>query len=86
MTAFALGLLIDRQTKLGNGQVLNWSTKIKDVIPGWDLMDKEAAEKITLEDLLGKSNFILLLVAENRAVHRGGIPAHNFAITYVVTI
>lgn len=51
----AVGLLIKRQTPLSNGLRLDWSTKIKDIIPEWRLMDRDATENANLIDLLSES-------------------------------
>ncbi|ORY32151.1 beta-lactamase/transpeptidase-like protein [Naematelia encephala] len=50
-TMLSVGLLIRNGTKLASGQNLDWSTKIKDVIPEWKLMDEYASDHTDLIDL-----------------------------------
>jgi hypothetical protein len=49
--ALSLGTLIENGTQLKNGDTLKWTTRIKDVLPEWKLMDTYAEEHLTLEDL-----------------------------------
>jgi CubicO group peptidase (beta-lactamase class C family) len=51
-TAVAVGLLIENGTVLENGQTLDWETKVKDAIPGWQLMDQYASDHVNVVDLL----------------------------------
>ncbi len=44
--------MIENQTKLANGEFLNWDTKVKDVLPGWKLQDEYASDHADLVDLL----------------------------------
>lgn len=55
LVALSLGLLIERETKLSNGEKLSWNTKINDVLPEWKLMDGYATEHADIEDLLSAS-------------------------------
>ncbi|ODO04797.1 hypothetical protein I350_05407 [Cryptococcus amylolentus CBS 6273] len=52
--AISIGLLIEDKTYLPNGELLDWSTKIKDILPGWGLMDDYASTHADLIDLLTK--------------------------------
>lgn len=41
-------------TPLPSGvEVFNWETKIKDILPGWALLDTWATEKANIRDILG---------------------------------
>ncbi|KAL7421507.1 hypothetical protein Q5752_003276 [Cryptotrichosporon argae] len=51
-TALAIGLLVTNGTQLPGGGTLDWSTKVKDVLPDWQLMDTVASEHVDLTDLL----------------------------------
>lgn len=50
----ALGLLIERRVRIRTGEILTWSTKIKDIFPEgeWQLQDNYAADHADLTDLL----------------------------------
>ncbi len=49
-----MGLLIDSNTKTPDGEELRWDTRVKDVLPDWQLMDKNTEANATIEDLLGE--------------------------------
>ena len=66
--AFAIGILIERKTELPNGATLDWSTKIKDILPEWKLMDDYASEHTNVMDLL---------------LQRTGLPSHGRTSRYV---
>ncbi|OCF32472.1 hypothetical protein I316_05899 [Kwoniella heveanensis BCC8398] len=71
-TAISVGLLIENHTILPplNGEasskarVLEWTTKIKDILPEWELVDEFASEHTNLIDL---------------ASMRSGLPRHDAA-------
>jgi len=50
--AIAIGTLIEKKTKLGKGGKLDWSTKIKDIIHEWKLMNDYASEHADIIDML----------------------------------
>ena len=52
--AIAIGILIDDDTILPNGRRLEWKTKIKDILPEWQLMSADATDHADLIDLLGE--------------------------------
>lgn len=47
--AYAVGLLVHNQSNS-----LEWSTKMKDIVPEWELMDSVASEQADLVDLLSE--------------------------------
>lgn len=51
-TTLAVGMLIENDTVLPNGEKLDWSTKIKDILPDWKLMDEYASEHTDVIDLM----------------------------------
>lgn len=51
----AIDILLDNATLLPNGDVLGIDTKVKDVVPGWKLMDPYMSEHVDLLDLLCES-------------------------------
>ncbi len=51
----SVGLLIDENVTLPNGQPLDWSTKAKDIFPDWQLEEPYASEHVDVIDLLCKS-------------------------------
>jgi hypothetical protein len=53
-TAVAVGLLIENHTRLPNGELLAWDTKVKDVLPEWQLMDEYASDHVDVVDLLSE--------------------------------
>ena len=63
--AFSVGLLISNETLAKErGQEIKWSTKIRDLIPEWGLMDEHMDRGVTLQDMLS---------------HRTGMPRHDFS-------
>ncbi|WVQ74432.1 hypothetical protein IAR50_004033 [Cryptococcus sp. DSM 104548] len=62
--AISVGLLIEDKAILPNGELLDWSTKISHILPGWKLMDKYASSHADLIDLLSM---------------RSGLPRHDAA-------
>ncbi|ORY35068.1 beta-lactamase/transpeptidase-like protein [Naematelia encephala] len=60
----AIGMLINNGTALPSGEELDWSTKIKDIMPEWKLMDEYASDHTDLIDLMNM---------------RSGLPRHDFA-------
>ncbi|OCF56140.1 hypothetical protein L486_06081 [Kwoniella mangroviensis CBS 10435] len=60
--ALSVGLLMNNDTLLPDGDKLRWSTKIKDVLPEWKLMDDYASDHVDLVDL---------------ASMRSGLPRHD---------
>lgn len=63
--AVSVGLLISNKTLAQErGQELKWSTKVRDVIPEWRLMDEDMDRGTTFQDMLS---------------HRTGMPRHDFS-------
>jgi hypothetical protein len=52
--------LVENDTVLDNGELFDYSTVIKDIIPTWDLQDAYAAEHVDVLDLLSKYSIIPL--------------------------
>ncbi|KAI9633339.1 beta-lactamase/transpeptidase-like protein [Dioszegia hungarica] len=65
-TAVALSLMIEDGTKLPNGQLLEVTSSMKDVVPGWAMENATAGNEITLRDVMSM---------------RSGLPQHILAIT-----
>jgi hypothetical protein len=40
--------------RLPNGELLAWDTKVKDVLPEWQLMDEYASDHVDVVDLLSE--------------------------------
>ncbi|KAF7312569.1 F-box domain-containing protein [Mycena indigotica] len=65
MLAMSVGLLIKNESlAAARGQRLRWDTKIKDVLPEWQLMDEGVSERVTIQDMLS---------------HRTGLPRHDYS-------
>ncbi|KAF8875597.1 hypothetical protein CPB84DRAFT_1752637 [Gymnopilus junonius] len=63
--AFSVGLLISNKTLAEErGNEIKWSTKIRDLIPEWGLMDEDMDRAVTLQDMVS---------------HRTGMPRHDFS-------
>jgi len=63
--AFSVGLLISNKTLAEQrGKEIRWSTKIRELIPQWGLMEEEMDRGVTLQDMLS---------------HRTGIPRHDYS-------
>lgn len=63
--AISVGLLVSNKTLAEErGQEIKWSTKARDLIPEWGLMDEEMNRGVTLQDMLS---------------HRTGMPRHDFS-------
>ena len=61
----SVGLLISNKTLAEErGEEIKWSTKIRDLIPEWGLMDEEMDRGVSLQDMLS---------------HRTGMPRHDFS-------
>ncbi|KAJ9118534.1 hypothetical protein QFC22_003753 [Naganishia vaughanmartiniae] len=70
--ALSTGIIIENETTLhGDDARLAWSTKVKHVIPDWQLMDPVASEYADVVDLLG---------------HRTGVGRHDFAFEMAAPI
>lgn len=54
-TTLAIGMLIENDTALPNSGRLDWSTKVKDILPEWQLADEYASDHIDLIDLMSTS-------------------------------
>ena len=50
--ALSIGLLVNNDTLLSNGERLGYGTKIKDILPHWQLYDEYATAHLDLLDLL----------------------------------
>ncbi|KAF9545225.1 beta-lactamase/transpeptidase-like protein [Agrocybe pediades] len=63
--AISIGLLISNKTLAEkSGLELTWSTKVRDLIPEWRMMDEDMGRRVTLQDMLS---------------HRTGLPRHDYA-------
>ena len=63
--AMSVGLLISNKTMAEERrEEIKWSTKIRDLIPEWSLMDEEMDRGVSLQDMLS---------------HRTGMPRHDFS-------
>ena len=63
--AMSVGLLISNKTLAEErGEEIKWSTKIRDLIPEWGLMDEEMDQGVSLQDMLS---------------HRTGMPRHDLS-------
>ncbi|KJA24150.1 hypothetical protein HYPSUDRAFT_65659 [Hypholoma sublateritium FD-334 SS-4] len=63
--AISVGLLISNETLAKErGMDIRWSTKVKDLIPEWGLMDNDMNRGVTLQDMLS---------------HRTGMPRHDYS-------
>ncbi|KIM36480.1 hypothetical protein M413DRAFT_449178 [Hebeloma cylindrosporum] len=63
--AVSVGLLISNKTLARErGEEIGWSTKIRDLVPEWGLMDEEMDRGVSLQDMLS---------------HRTGMPRHDFS-------
>ena len=63
--AMSVGLLISNKTLAEErGEEIKWSTKIRDLIPEWGLMDEEMDRGVSLQDMLS---------------HRTGMPRHDLS-------
>ena len=51
----SIGLLVNNNTLLPSGDTLHYDTKIKDILPDWDLIDEYARDHLDLLDVLCKS-------------------------------
>ncbi|KAK4687896.1 hypothetical protein P7C73_g2232, partial [Tremellales sp. Uapishka_1] len=61
-TATAVNLLVHNKTLLPNGELLDWSTKVKDILPDWQLADPYASDHVDVLDLMSM---------------RSGMPRHD---------
>ncbi|KAJ7067221.1 beta-lactamase/transpeptidase-like protein [Mycena amicta] len=59
--AMSVGLLIKNDSL---AERLRWDTKIKDVLPEWQLMDNSISDGVTIQDMLS---------------HRTGLPRHDYS-------
>jgi hypothetical protein len=51
--ALSIGLLIENETVLENGDKLDYSTKIKNILPDWRMLDPYMQDHLDVLDLLG---------------------------------
>ena len=51
--ALSIGLLIENETVLENGDKLDYSTKIKNILPDWRMLDPYMEDHLDVLDLLG---------------------------------
>lgn len=51
----SVGMLVENNTILASGERLDWSTKIKDILPEWKLMDEYASNHADVVDLMSTS-------------------------------
>lgn len=52
--ALSIGLLIENETVLENGDKLDYITKIKDILPDWRMLDPYMQDHLDVLDLLGE--------------------------------
>ena len=50
--AIAIGMLVENGTMLYNGKKLEYGTKIKDILPDWQLLDRHISDHVDVLDLL----------------------------------
>jgi CubicO group peptidase (beta-lactamase class C family) len=50
--AIAIGMLIENEIILYSGKKLEYSTKIKDILPDWQLLDQHISDHVDVLDLL----------------------------------
>ncbi|KAF9555829.1 beta-lactamase/transpeptidase-like protein [Agrocybe pediades] len=63
--AISVGLLVTNKTLAEErGSEIKWSTKIRDLIPEWKLMDEDMDRLVTLQDMVS---------------HRTGMPRHDYS-------
>jgi len=63
--AMSVGLLVSNKTLAEErGKEIKWSTKIRDLVPEWGLMDEEMDRGVSLQDMLS---------------HRTGMPRHDYS-------
>jgi CubicO group peptidase (beta-lactamase class C family) len=55
--AIAIGMLIEKDITLDNGKKLEYSTKIKDILPEWQLLDQHISDHVDVLDLLCEFHF-----------------------------
>lgn len=65
-------MLIEDGTILGNGEVLDYNTKIKVILPSWQLLDQNISDHVDVLDLLGKLYVIRLMVVSNMQLCEAG--------------
>lgn len=53
-TYLAVGNMILNGTILPNGEPLSFETKVKDILPTWELMDPYASDHVNVQDLLSE--------------------------------
>lgn len=53
--AIAIGILIEEGTILDNGKKLGYGSKIKDILPDWQLQDQYMSDHVDVLDLLCQS-------------------------------
>jgi CubicO group peptidase (beta-lactamase class C family) len=64
--AISVGLLVSNKTLAEErGKEIKWSTKIRDLVPEWGLMDEEMDRGANLQDMLP---------------HRTGMPRHDYSV------
>ncbi len=49
-------MLIENQTYLSTREMLDWETKMVDILPEWQLSDEYASEHAQVVDLMGRRN------------------------------
>lgn len=54
-TMLAVGMLVENDTVLKSGEKLDWTTKTKDILPEWKLMDEYASDHTNVLDLMSES-------------------------------
>ena len=85
--ALSIGMLVDRQMPIpgGNRATLQYSTKVRDVLPWWALQDEYASEHTTVLDLLSESQSARETAHDHAhsSGMRSGLPSHDFHHEYV---
>lgn len=52
-TAISIGLLIENGTMLNDGSLLDYDTKVEDILKHWSMVDPYMQHHLDLVDLLG---------------------------------
>lgn len=57
ITSLAIGFMLESGVTLANGQKLALDSRMKDIIPGFEMMDKNGTDTATLLDFLCEWSF-----------------------------
>jgi hypothetical protein len=81
-TAIAVGIALeDRRSANVGSTIPNWNTKVKDLVPGWGLLDPIATEQADVMDLLSmnrrSASQTAILTVLLPTAHQTGLPLHT---------